>query len=185
MILWTTQPTTWYVKKKSWLTLWYVPQLVAYDRILPFTVRDFLDVFWSWRRKREEKNSIIDSLSTIVEILLDTPFSGLSWWQRQKILIYNALRHWPQVLLLDEPTAGLDVWSQEEFYRMLDVIHDVLWCTIIMVSHDIHTVYNKSDQVICLHQWVCCVGKPDDDHIKTNMHTMFWGYLSPYKHHHG
>lgn len=67
-------------------------------------------------------------------------------------MIYNALLGDPELLLLDEPVASLDVRAQEDFYALLEHLHQEHQITIVLVSHDMHSVYRQSDLVICLHK---------------------------------
>jgi len=180
-ILGSIKPSHWKIEYSKWIKKWYVPQKLSFDRKLPISVRDFLYIY------NQENTSILENYELdflSIRDLLDKPISWLSGWQLQKILIYNALLDNPNLLLLDEPTSWLDINSQKNFYTMLEKIHEKLWCTIVIVSHDIHTVYNKSDQVICLHNWVSYIWKPSEKHIDCNIKDFFWSYVSPYIHHH-
>jgi zinc transport system ATP-binding protein len=58
--------------------------------------------------------------------------------------------------MLDEPTAGLDIQAQQSFYELIEHIHNAHDVALVIVSHDMNTVYSKSHKVICLHQGMCC-----------------------------
>lgn len=182
IILGLITPTDGSISRAPWLRMWYVPQKLSFDRQLPLTVRDFFRLYRLSDRQIHDLHTTMPLLD--IMSLLSKPLSWLSGGQLQKVLIYHALVSRPHVLLLDEPTAGLDISSQETFYEILDQVHEQMWCTIIMVSHDIHTVYSKSDQVICLHKGICCVGKPQDQKLQTDIKQLFGSYVSPYTHHH-
>jgi len=85
---------------------------------------------------------------------------------------------------LDEPTSGLDVVAQEEFYTLIDHIQQEHNITIIIVSHDLHTVYSKSDTVVCIHKGVCCTGCPNNEVFSDQVTDLFGGYVIPYLHTH-
>lgn len=85
---------------------------------------------------------------------------------------------------MDEPTAWLDITAQEDFYARLEGIMDRPWRTLIIVSHDINTVYAKSNLVVCLHQGICCIGHPDDQHLSDDIRHIFGEHVLPYHHHH-
>ena len=180
LILWTTQPTSWSVITKKWLTIGYVPQKLSFDRHLPITVKDFL---WFYGSRYEIITDKISDLLSITD-LLDTKISSLSWGQLQKVLVYNALAWNPQLLLLDEPTAWLDLTSQEEFYTLLETVHLFTWCAIMIVSHDVHTMYAKSDRVVCLHKWCHCIGKPSDEQLGEDLKKLYGKHITPYLHRH-
>lgn len=116
-------------------------------RPLPVSVRDFLHIHGS------DRDQIAD-LATQYDLtdLLTKPLHGLSGGQLQRVLIANALAHDPDLVLMDEPTAGLDIGAQGAFYEMLDEIMAREGRSLVIVSHDIRTIYAKSTTVLCLHQ---------------------------------
>ena len=69
------------------------------------------------------------------------------------------------MLILDEPTQGLDQPGEAAFYRLIEEVRGELGCAILMVSHDLHVVMSASDRVICLNGHVCCEGTP---HVVSN-----------------
>lgn len=180
LLLWSLKPTTWTITQKKWVRLWYVPQKLSFNQQLPITVNDFIKIY-SWKSIESWQ---IDCSQIDINDLIHRPLSGLSWWQLQKVLIYNALLWKPDILLLDEPTASLDVRAQKEFYTLIDHIHSHHGTSIVLVSHDIHTVYSKSNIIICLHNWVCCSGSPQDTDFSNQMHQLLGGYVVPYLHTH-
>lgn len=181
LVLGVISPSVGKIKFRDGIKMWYVPQKLNFDRKLPIVVKDFLNIYLG----KDWKN-IDEEIAWILKIteLLNKPLFGLSGGQLQKILIYCALVGNPNLLLLDEPTSGLDVNAQKDFYNMLEFIREKIGCAIVIVSHDIHMVYNKSDKVICLHNGICCVGKPQEEDLDKNLKNIFWDYISPYIHHH-
>lgn len=180
LLLWSIAPSTGTITKAPSTTLWYVPQKLSFPQQLPLTVRDFLHIY-NGKQKNTQK---ISCALLSIDALQDTPLSGLSGGQLQRVLIYNALIGNPDILLLDEPTAGLDVVAQQEFYTLLEHIHQEHKVSIVLVSHDIHTVYSKSDTIICLHQGMCCSGSPGDADFSDKVSTLLGGYVTPYLHTH-
>ena len=180
LLLWSIHPSQWVIITQPWVRLWYVPQKLSFTQDLPITVDDFITIYGWWNiRSSTSECSQID-----IKELANRPLHWLSWWQLQKVLIYNALLWNPDILLLDEPTAWLDVRAQKAFYELIDHIHTHHWTSIVLVSHDIHTVYSKSDTIICLHQWVCCSGSPHDSDFSQTMHQLLEGHVIPYLHSH-
>jgi ABC-type Mn2+/Zn2+ transport system ATPase subunit len=79
-------------------------------------------------------------------------FSRLSGGQKQRVLIARALAARPDVLLLDEPTSGIDVGAKQAIMELLQQIHRQQRHTILMASHDLPVVRQYSERVIWLHQ---------------------------------
>lgn len=63
--------------------------------------------------------------------------------------------------MLDEPTQGVDVNGQVALYDLIDQLRRELDCGVLMVSHDLHLVMAKTDEVLCLNHHICCSGTPE------------------------
>ena len=85
---------------------------------------------------------------------------GLSGGQMQRVLLARALLVNPQILVLDEPTQGLDQPGEASFYRLIAEVRKDTGAAVLMVSHDLHVVMAASDRVICLNGHICCEGAP-------------------------
>jgi zinc transport system ATP-binding protein len=77
---------------------------------------------------------------------------GLSGGQQQRALIARALVRRPELLILDEPTVGVDQRSTEQFYELLSRLHQNEKMSLLMVTHDIGVVTSYVDQVACLNR---------------------------------
>ncbi len=88
------------------------------------------------------------------------PFGSLSGGQQQRVSIARALVNDPKILILDEPSTGIDVVGQEDFYHLLKGIQKRLGLTIIMVSHDIGAVTAYVDEIACLNKTLHYHGGP-------------------------
>ncbi len=86
-------------------------------------------------------------------------FSELSGGQQQRVVIAKALANNANVLVLDEPTTGVDSASQDEFYELLKRLHNE-GRTVIMVSHDVDSVVKLATRIICLNRTVVYDGTP-------------------------
>ncbi len=82
--------------------------------------------------------------------LADRPIGDLSGGQRQRIFIARALAARPRILLLDEPTTGIDHSGQQRFIDFLLAIRHELGLTVVLVSHDLRTVSRAADRIACL-----------------------------------
>jgi len=146
----------------------YLPQKNDYDRFFPVNVFDVVAMSrytlkGSWRRlNSEDKNQVFHALS-IVEMIdfKDHHFGSLSRGQQQRVLIARALAIQPRILILDEPSTGLDAVAQDTFYHTLHEIRDSKDITILMVSHDIGTVSSVVDQIACLNRKLHFHGNPN------------------------
>lgn len=84
----------------------------------------------------------------------------LSGGQFQRVLLARALLGAPDILMLDEPTQGLDQSGVAGFYQLLEEVRQEMGCAVLLVSHDLHVVMSASDRVVCLNGHICCEGTP-------------------------
>ena len=82
--------------------------------------------------------------------LASAPISTLSGGQLQRVLIARALAARPKLLLLDEPTTGIDRLGQQQFLESIDSLKKELGLTVVFVSHDLRAVSAISDRIACL-----------------------------------
>lgn len=135
----------------------YVPQRSSAELRFPLTVRQVVEMGASlglpaWRGlSRGQRDQVGRCLELVgVADLAQQHIGSLSGGQLQRVLIARALASGPQVLLLDEPTVGIDVAGQQQFASLLQHLHEDLKLTVMVVSHDIRTVAAGSDRVACL-----------------------------------
>jgi zinc transport system ATP-binding protein len=86
----------------------------------------------------------------------------LSIGELQKVLFARAILSSPDVLILDEPTQGLDLSSQFRFFDMINRINCIFGTTVIIVSHDLQNVISRSNKVLCINKVIQCYGSPSD-----------------------
>jgi zinc transport system ATP-binding protein len=137
----------------------YVPQHPRLDPLFPVSAMDVVLMgrlgrtrsFGAW--SGEDRAQARDALGEVG--LMDREghhFASLSGGQKQRVLIARALAGNPDLLLLDEPTAGLDAHIEEGFYRLLQELNKRL--TIVLVSHDLGFVSGFVRSVVCVGQEV-------------------------------
>lgn len=144
------------VLRQAGLTVGYVPQRLALDRSLPMTVRRFL----SLPRRVDDATAAATLARVGVPGLALRQMADLSGGELQRALLARALIGDPALLVLDEPTAGLDQPGEAAFYRLLEEVRRDTGAAVLLVSHDLHVVMAASDRVICLNGHICCEGTP-------------------------
>ena len=169
----------------------YVPQRLNLERSFILTVREFLCLglsgtrHWFWRSNRSNDAMIRSSLAEIgVEALWEKPLATLSGGQLQRVMIAFSLLRNPDLLLLDEPTAGVDVHGEETFYDLIAGIQRRRRLTAILVSHDLSMVYRHASWVYALNGVVCCEGHPEHIMNAESLKQAYGIHVSPYHHHH-
>ena len=144
------------VTRAPGLRIGYVPQRLHLDPRLPMTVRRFLSL--------PARASDADAAAALTRVgvpgLEARAMSALSGGQFQRVLLARALLARPEILILDEPTQGLDQPGVAAFYRLIEEVRGETGVAVLMVSHDLHVVMSATDRVVCLNGHVCCEGTP-------------------------
>jgi zinc transport system ATP-binding protein len=155
------------VKWKKGVKIGYVPQRLSVERELPLTTREFLSI----KEKDIEKiNSILSSVGFEVSRdgdthhfehhILNNKLGHLSGGELQRVLVAWALVDDPNVLLFDEPTAGVDVSSEESIYELLNHLKEKRQISLILISHELQVVNKHASTVLCLNKERLCYGPP-------------------------
>jgi zinc transport system ATP-binding protein len=141
------------------IAIGYMPQKITIDPIIPIRVIDFLTL--------ATKKIIIDDLSKdLIErlglkSLLNYQIHDLSGGQMQKVMFLKSIINNPELLVLDEPTQYMDVDGSEKFYQIIEEIRERKNCAILLISHDLYTVMQKTDWVFCVNNHICCQGSAE------------------------
>jgi zinc transport system ATP-binding protein len=172
------------VTRRPGLRVGYVPQRLAVDRSLPMTVRRVL----SLPRAVPDAEAAAALARTGVAHVAGQQMAGLSGGELQRVLLARALLSRPDLLVLDEPTAGLDQPGEAAFYRLLEQVRAETGAAVLLVSHDLHVVMAASDRVVCLNGHVCCEGTPQVVREAPEYRALFGhgtqGALALYRHDH-
>lgn len=135
----------------------YLPQHQNIDPNFPATALDVVlmgryraagILKWPGRKDREKAEQCLSIMG--VEGLRNRQYSQMSGGQQQRVSIARALAADPRILVLDEPSTGIDVVGQEDFYHLLKGLQKRMSLTILMVSHDIGSVTSYVDEISCL-----------------------------------
>ena len=157
----------------------YVPQKLNFDRDMPLTVLEYLvsglelrPVFFGISRKFREK-----AAAYLEEVecgkLIDRPLGALSGGELQRVLLVQALMQNPEILILDEPAAGIDFKGEQLLCELLEKFRRTLGFTQLMVSHDLSMVAAHAAHVICINRTVFAAGEPDQVLTPKVLHETF------------
>jgi zinc transport system ATP-binding protein len=148
----------------------YVPQKLNIDARLPLTVRDllalalqrrplFLGISRAVNRQMEEMMAQIWQPATLLDHLVEK----LSGGELQRVLLALALQPKPELLLLDEPAAGVDFRHEEKFYELIARLNQETGVTVLLVSHEMNVVSKHAHHVLCLKDGrIQCEGPPQE-----------------------
>ncbi len=145
------------IVRQPGLRIGYSPQHLHPDATLPLSVARFLTL--GARSPRKRLAALLAEVG--VADVLDSPMADISGGELHRVLLARALLRKPDLLVLDEPLAGVDVAGQSELYRLIAEIRDRYACGVLLVSHDLHVVMAATDRVVCINHHVCCTGHPE------------------------
>jgi zinc transport system ATP-binding protein len=166
----------------------YVPQRLEMERSLPVSVGGFLCALLRGRplvfgRGAAGRKLATEVLSRVdAAHLADRPLGGLSGGELQRVLLALALEPTPELLLLDEPAAGMDFASEARLYEVIQDLVKSRGAGVVMVSHDLSVVSDLTDHVLCINQKLVCEGGPTDIFTDKNIASVFGHHHGIYSH---
>lgn len=177
-------PHSGHVIRADGLRIGYVPQRLHIDRPMPMTARRFLSL--PTRCTDRQAAGVLARCG--VAGVEGQQLADLSGGQLQRVLLARALLNHPDILILDEPTQGLDQPGEAAFYQLIEEVRRDTGAAVLLVSHDLHVVMAASDRVICLNGHICCEGAPDVVRDAPEYRALFGfgtqGALALYRHDH-
>lgn len=188
ILLGVLKPTSGKIQKDTKLKVGYMPQKLVIDKTIPMTVDGFLKLSTHKVVFDDEINNLIMRLK--LNQILNKQIHDLSGGQMQKVLFLRSIINKPNLLVLDEPTQYMDISASEEFYQIIDEIRKSQHCAILLISHDLYMVMQKTDFVFCVNHHICCHGSPESIHQHPEYLSLFGNRsivgksLAVYQHHH-
>jgi ABC-type Mn2+/Zn2+ transport system ATPase subunit len=135
----------------------YVPQTEIFDRIFPTSVYEIVmmgrygRIPVGRRPGQSDRQIVEDSLDKLeISHLKNRPFRSLSGGEKQRALLARAIAGNPDILVLDEPTASVDVKGETEIMNNVEMIRNENKLTVLMVSHFLTTVSKFADHLIVI-----------------------------------
>ena len=177
-----------YQGEVSWpksLKIGYLPQGLTQLKVkdLPLSVEEF---FGLKKVSPEETMKVLKLVGIEEELFLKKRIGDLSTGQFQRMLIAWVLVSKPEVLLFDEPTAGIDLGGEETIYSLLHRVWQEKNLTILLVTHDLNIVYKYSNSVLCLSKkGVTCFGRPKEVLTTELLEKMYGTGIKFYEHNPG
>ena len=165
----------------------YVPQRFSVDPSAPITAMEFflLKSTRFWQPSKEFIDHLDHELGAVglTRDVLKKNLGELSGGQTQRLLIAWALLQHPEVLLLDEPTAGVDTGFEDSIYALLHRVQMERGTTLLLISHDLNVVYRYAQRVLCVNRTVVCQGNPVEALNPEALATLY-GESGLYRHEH-
>ena len=152
------------------LAIGYVPQIETVDWSFPVTVKEVVGMgVWDKsgvtpflsKNKVTEIDRVLDSLGIHSHEVRKRQIRELSGGEQQRVFLARALVRKPNVLILDEPTSGVDHNTREKILKVLSSLSDI-GMTIIMATHDIRGIARRLPWVVCMNKTVIAEGRPSD-----------------------
>lgn len=145
----------------------YVPQNYSRNTaIFPATVEEIVSLGLINSPRKTTAAAARHIINHMLEMVDMSSYRGcrigeLSGGQQQRVMVAMALAGNPQLLLLDEPTSGIDYEASSRIFDLLSTLHQNLGITIVMVSHDIDQAVQRATQVACVNRGLCHYGTAD------------------------
>jgi zinc transport system ATP-binding protein len=168
------------VRWREGVKVGYVPQRLPFIKDLPLSVKEFFQLV---NASKSETVEILKSIG-LGEEILGKKIGDLSSGQFQRILIGWALASNSNVLLFDEPLAGIDIGGQESVYNLLEKLKGNRNLTILFVTHELSIVYRLADRVLCLNKRMLCTGAPREMLTPEAISNLYASPVKFYQHKH-
>ncbi len=145
---------------KDWYKIGYIPQhALSFDVNFPVNVFEVVSMGrfskkGLFKNLGKEDRQLIDDVLEIVGMkeYKNRRIGELSGGQQQRVFIARALSSQPELLILDEPTVGVDIAGQKEFYDFLEKLNKEKKITLVIVTHDIGNISSRIGKLACINK---------------------------------
>lgn len=169
-------------KFKNWQKIGYIPQkAINFDANFPATVREVVSMGLFAKKgllrflNAGDQQKVTQALKLVeMEKYAKRLIGDLSGGEQQRVFIAKALVTEPSLLILDEPTAGIDIKAQEKFYTLLKDLNKKLHITLIMISHEIDVIAHEATEFACINETLFYHGPPKE-FIKEDFLSKLYG----------
>jgi zinc transport system ATP-binding protein len=164
----------------------YIPQVKTLDRTFPALAIDLvasgIGASWPWRLTPAQRTSAEQALAQAGALpLASRSLAVLSGGELQRAYLARALVRQPQLILLDEPAAGIDLAGEQDMYRVLEAYQRSSGATVVMVTHDWGAAFHHATLALVLNRTLLAAGPPAEVLSDETMRLAF-GHAG---HHHG
>lgn len=168
-------------KFKDWNKIGYVSQRVSHiDENYPMTVEEIVSMGRFAKRglftflTKEDHDAVKEALCQVEMLQYRNRLIGdLSGGQQQRVFIARALASEPDVIILDEPTVGVDIKTQEQFYALLQKLNKEFNKTLVMVTHELEVAARETTEVASVNHTVTYYGPSKEFLQKINLETLY------------
>lgn len=169
LLLGIVKPMSGSVQSRPDLRIAYVPQLETVNWDFPITVLEcvlmsgsrgrYFTVPWADKAEKAQAHGVLERLG--IDQLADRQIRNLSGGQQQRMFLARALYRQPQLLLLDEPTSGVDVSTRHDVLHLLADLHED-GVAIVLTTHDLNGMAAHLPHLVCVNHRVIADGTPED-----------------------
>lgn len=154
---------------KNWEKIGYVPQKTYIEMNLPVTVEELVSMGRYGKRglfhfpTKEDKEKTLQALGHVDMLdYKNRQVTDLSGGQQQRVFIARALASEPEVIFLDEPTVGVDIKTQKQFYTLLRKLNKELNLTLIFATHELDVVAHEATELVYINRTMEYYGDPNE-----------------------
>ena len=178
-ILGILEPTNGTVEFKKKNSVGYIPQKLSFDRDFPISVEEFIQI----QHKGPLSEADLEIFKTVgVDNLFEQKLGSLSGGEQQRLMIALSLSKNPNIIFMDEPSAGIDIGGEETVYSLIHNLQHKKQFAIVIISHDVDFVTRYADKVICINKRMMCTGKPEKVLTGAVMEEAYGEGFAKYKH---
>ena len=149
-------------KFSSWEKVAYISQnATSFDNKFPLTVRELVSLGRikkgniARRFTQQDWKAVDDSITFMgLSEAANRRIGQLSGGQKQRVFVAKALARNPEIIFLDEPIVGVDAATQEKFYKKLSDLNTKRKTTILLVTHDLTSVFCRMSKILCINKYV-------------------------------